>query len=394
MATLAIKSAAATHLRQGYPWVYTQGLTTKKPLFLPPGHLVTLIDESKSPLGTGYYNPLTKLACRVLSLSPKEFIDVAFFIRRFTHALERRERFFNSPFYRFVHSESDYLPGLVIDRFDDTFVCQTNTAGMERLKPIWLEALITLFKPTRVIFKDNAPLREKEGLTLTIEAAVGNVEGEINIIENNFQYYADPLGQKTGWFFDHRNNRHWVSSYVKKQTVLDLYTYHGGFGLLAASRGAAHVTFVDSSEKAIAFTKKTALHHGLTQCDYIHEDVFVLLENAISNSTQFDVVIADPPAFVKQASHKGAGLRGYQKLAFLASQVVAPKGLLFIASCSHHASNGDFRKAVEAGITKSNRRFQLVRKAGADKDHPIHPQLPETQYLKSLAYRLDLPEDN
>lgn len=389
MTKLPIKSIAVARLRQGYPWVYTPGLAINKPLSIAPGSLVTLIDDTRTPFALGYYNPLTKLACRVLTLSANETIDTAFFKTRFSNAFERRKRFFETPYYRLVHAESDHLPGLIIDRFGDTFVCQTNTAGMERLKPLWFEALIELFKPERVIFKDNAPLRTREGLELTTTAPLGNLEGYIDIIENGLPFYGNPTGQKTGWFYDHRANRFWVASRAKKQRVLDLYTYHGGFGILAASKGASHVTLVDSSESAINLTQETAKRLELNNCEFIQSDVFELLDTLIENKTQFDIVIADPPAFVKQANHMGSGLRGYQKLARLASQIVAPNGMLFIASCSHHASSSDFRTAVETGMQKSDRGFRLLRKAGADGDHPIHPQLPETHYLKSLAYRLE-----
>lgn len=390
MSYLLVKSQSASRIQQGYPWVYTLGLASKKPLEVEPGRLVTLVDEGRAPFAVGFYNPLTKLACRVLSLDVNEPIDTAFFHSRFSRALERRQRFFKAPYYRLVHAESDNLPGLIVDRFGDTFVCQTNTAGMDQLKPIWLEALVELFNPTRVIFKDTAPLRAREGLELTTTAPIGSLEGTIDIIENDLQYLGNPMGQKTGWFYDHRANRHWVASRAKKQRVLDLYTYHGGFGLLAATKGAHHVTLVDSSEAALNLTKETAAKHQLSNCDFIQDTVFEVLERLIENQSQFDIVVADPPAFVKQANHQGAGLRGYQKLARLASQVIAPNGMLFIASCSHHASSNEFRGAVEAGMEKSERSFNLLRKAGADKDHPIHPQLPETHYLKSLAYRLDL----
>lgn len=390
MSYLLVKSVAAGRIQQGYPWVYTPGLAIKKPLDVDPGRLVTLLDESRAPLGVGFYNPLSKLACRILSLDAKEPIDTAFFHARFTRALERRQRFFDVPYYRLVHAESDNLPGLIVDRFGDTFVCQTNTAGMEHLKPLWLEALVEIFNPNRVIFKDTAPLRAREGLTLGTSAPIGNLQGTIDVIENGLHYYGNPMGQKTGWFYDHRANRFWVASRAKKQRVLDLYTYHGGFGLLAAAKGAHHVTLIDSSEAALQISQQTAATHQLNNCHFIQDTVFEALEKLIENQSEFDIVIADPPAFVKQANHQGAGLRGYEKLARLASQVIAPNGMLFIASCSHHASSNEFRNAVETGLQKNNRSFSLLRKAGADKDHPIHPQLPETHYLKSLAYRLDL----
>lgn len=390
MPFLLIKPKSIDHLKRGYPWIFRSDLASTQPLILAPGSLVTLADPHQEPFGIGFYNPLTSLTCRVISLSPDACIDTAFFRERFMRALARRERFFEVPYYRLVHAESDHLPGLIIDRFNDTLVCQTNTAGMECLKPIWLDPLIDLIKPARVIFKDDTPAREKEGLALQITIPVGSQETpEITIVENSLTYYGHAAGQKTGWFYDHRANRFWMASRAKKKTVLDLYTYQGGFGLLAAAKGAKQVTLVDRSDTALQLAQRTAESHGFSQCEFIEEDIFIFLEKAIEQKITFDIVIADPPAFAKQAHHQAAGLRGYQKLARLATQVVAPNGMLFIASCSHHAPHADFRQAVETGIQKSGRAFALLRKAGADKDHPIHPLLLETQYLKSLVYKLE-----
>jgi 23S rRNA (cytosine1962-C5)-methyltransferase len=172
--------------------------------------------------------------------------------------------------------------------------------------------------------------------------------------------------------------------------MIDLYSYCGGFGILAAQHGATQVTMVDSSASALALAKKSAQANDVQNiCEYFKENVFDLLPQLICEGKTFDIVAADPPAFVKEARFQGQGLRGYQKLAKLATQIVAPGGLFFIASCSHHAQMTEFRKAVETGISKAGRQFTFLRKGGADKDHPVHPMLPQTHYLKSLAYQLD-----
>ena len=382
----SLKSIA--HLKRGYPWVFKADLKNANAPKVEPGTLVTLVDASKTPIAVGYYHPNAALACRVLSLNPNEKIDSSFFHQRFSKAHERRERFFTTPYYRLIHAESDQMPGLVIDRFNDTFVCQTNTAGMEKLKPLWVKALDDYFQPKRIIFKDDTPFREKEGLPLNVGAYKGDINEEITIIENGLTYCTHINSQKTGWFYDHRANRLWIGTRAKNKRVLDLYAYQGGFGLLAALQGAKQVSLVDRSENALALAHQTANRHDFGQCQFIQEEVFTFLERAIENKEQYDIVIADPPAFIKQYQYKEAGLRGYQKLAKLSSQLVKPDGLLFIATCSHHALPADFRQHVEMGMQKANRSFQLIRKAGADKDHPIHPLVPETQYLKSLTYQL------
>lgn len=280
------------------------------------------------------------------------------------------------------------MPGLVIDRFGDTLVCQTNTAGMEKLKVFWLSALQDLLKPTRIICREDMPLRQKEGLTIS---ASNDVPVEtLAVEENDLKYYVDPIqGQKTGWFYDQRANRAWVAQRAKGKTVLDLYTYCGGFGLLAAKHGAKGVTLVDSSQKALDLAKMAGDENHFTQCQYLKAQIFTLLPDLQAAGQTYDIVIADPPAFVKQIAHKSQGLRGYQKLARLVSPLVTKGGLLIIASCSHHASSNEFRQAVELGVTKANRKATLLRKAGADSDHPIHPLLPETHYLKCLAFAID-----
>lgn len=390
MNIVPIKSSYIERIKKGYPWVYTHALVNLKQI-AEPGELVYLGDNKKKPFAIAYYNPLTKLRCRVLTTNWKLKIDSDFFYHQFSRALAMREKRFSSPYYRLIHAEGDQLPGLVIDRFGDTLVCQTSTAGMEKLKSYWLPALQKLLSPARVIFRDDVPNRTKEGLPLVVTSALGELDPIIHVIENNLSYFAAPMdGQKTGWFYDQRANRHWVSQHCKNKTVLDLYTFSGGFGIHAAKCGAKSVTLVDSSQKALDLALLAAnANQVLASCEFIKESVFTLLSEYIENDKKFDVVIADPPAFVKQLKHKGAGLRGYQKLAKHCAELVAPGGKLFIASCSHHASSTDFRHAVETGIAKAGRMAKFLRKGGADKDHPIHPLLPENHYLKALLYELD-----
>jgi len=386
---VTVKKPHVHRLQNGYPWAYTHMLSAVADI--PAGALVTLNDHHKKPFAIGYYNPFSKVACRILTLDLNTQMNEAYFYQRFEQALHKRNERIKVPYYRLVHAEGDNLPGLVIDRFGDTLVCQTTTAGMEKLKPIWLNALEKLLSPARMILRDDVCSRTHEGLDLNVSCYKGDACETISLIENDCTFYANPItGQKTGWFYDQRANRLWVSKQVNKKTVLDLYCYHGGFGVLAAKRGAKQVTLVDSSEKALAFAKQAAQANDvLSKCEFLNESIFELLTTYQGAGIQFDVIVADPPAFVKQVNHKGAGLRGYQKLAKLASGIVAQNGILFMASCSHHASTTEFRNAVETGIQKAQRNFSFLYKMGADKDHPIHPFLPENHYLKALAYRLE-----
>jgi len=392
MFKLAVKAAWVDRLKKGYPWVYTEALRTP-PMGIKQGELVILTETNNQPFAQAYYNPHSKLACRILTRDLKVKIDEAYFIKLFSDALARRERHISEPYYRLVHAEGDHLPGLVIDRFADTLVCQTSTAGMEKLKALWVKALQTLLKPQYIIFRDNIKNRESENLGLGIHTlGTSPFEGDLLFVkENDLTFYADPInGQKTGWFYDQRANRFWIRGRSKDKTVLDLYTYSGGFGVSTAKGQAKHVTFVDSSEQALLLAKNAMdLNELATPCEFIQEDVFSLLPKMIEQQQTFDIVLADPPAFVKIAHQKMVGLKGYQKLAKLAAQVVAKNGILMIATCSHHASTNEFQDAIIKGIAKTGRTARLVRKAGADKDHPINPFLPENHYLKSLAFKLD-----
>lgn len=389
MRSLPLHPHAALKILKGYPWVYAKDILLKSLPDIPNGELVILVNEQHTPLAVGYYNKQSKVCCRVLSRDANTVIDEAFFTAKFQQALAYREQHFSSPYYRLIYAEGDQLPGLIIDRFADTLVCQTSTAGMEKLKPQWLAALQACVNPTRLLLRDDVPSRLKEGLPLSVTAVVGEKEGLIVLSENNTHFYVDPInGQKTGWFYDQRINRLWLAQRAKHKTVLDLYSYCGGFGLTAANHGAKEVTLIDASQSALHFAEKAAQLNGLNQCRFIHDDLFKLLPQWQAAEVQFDIVIADPPAFVKQAKDKGPGLRGYQKLAKLTAALVKPQGMLFIASCSHHASNSEFRHAVEIGISKAGRTARLLRKGGTGRDHPVNPLLAENHYLKSLTYQL------
>lgn len=387
---LPIKEQAALKLRKGYPWIYANAVTESMHPSLEPGDLVQVVYHRKR-LGIGYYNPKTVLACRMLSFDANIDINEAFFRHKFTRALQYRSQFFNLPYYRLVHAEADGLPGLVIDRFGSTLVCQTSTAGMEKLKSFWLPALKAVLQPARIILRDDVPLREKEGLSREVTAYLGSLSIPIEFEENGVCFETTPAdSQKTGWFFDQRDNRRWLADQASGKTVLDLYTYMGGFGLSAARQGAKAVTLVDASSLSLGLAQRAAEHNQLiAACQFVQADVFKLLPDYIQAGQQFDIVIADPPAFIKQSEHIAAGLRGYQKLARLCAQVVKPGGLFFMASCSHHADHQRFKQAVEGGIAQANRTATLIRRSGADKDHPVHPLLPESQYLKALTYTLD-----
>jgi 23S rRNA (cytosine1962-C5)-methyltransferase len=388
MLSILLTKDAVKKVTKGDPWIFAGMIEMTSELQMADsGMLVNILDHRAKPLGVGYFNPKSQLACRVLSLQPNTVINQRFFANLFKLALSKREKAFEHPYYRLVHSESDFLPGLIVDRFGDTAVCQTSTAGMENLKPIWLPALQELLESRNIVLKDDVPVRKKEGLIEQVSIYIGEVPDIVEVKEHNCIYYANLLtGQKTGWFYDQRANRHYFASLVKDKNVLDIYSHSGGFGIAAAKGGAAKVTMVDSSALALELAQKAATRNGIEkQCNFTRSDAYEYLEACVKDGKKFEAIMADPPAFIKERKYTASGLKGYSKLAFLCASALEKDGIFSIASCSHHASARDFRKAVEQGIAKSGRSFELIHKAGADKDHPVHPSLEESQYLKFMT---------
>ena len=324
---------------------------------------------------------------RLLDATPDAEINKAFFIARLSRALLRREAFYEKPFYRLVHAEGDGLPGLTIDRFDDVCVLQITTAGMEALIEPLLAALDEVVSPNVVVLRNDAPSRALEGLDAYVRTAKGDMPSRIAVEENGVRYFADlKAGQKTGWYYDQRGNRAFMAQIARGRSVLDAYCYAGGFALAAAKAGAAETIGLDSSAPALALAEDAARASGVS-AKFVKCDVFEELERL--SAEKFDIVIADPPPFVKSKKDLEPGSKAYRKLARLAASVTAPGGFLLLASCSHNMPAERFASECAIGIARAGRAASLIRQAGAGPDHPIHPMLPETAYLKTLMYALD-----
>lgn len=384
---IALNSRAAQRVRNGYPWVFRSDAMTN-PGFTDVS-VAQFTDTGGRVLATGYVHPKNQLMGRVLALGERD-IDHALFVEKFTAALAWREQCFDKPYYRLVHAESDGLPGLVVDRFGDTLVVQANSAGMDMLKKVWLPALHEVVKAHDIVLKNDGNTRTLEGLQEEIEIYEGGIpgDGRVELIENNVKFYADVLeGQKTGWFFDQRPHRAWIANVARDKTLIDVFCHTGGFGITAAANGAKHVTFVDTSAAAITLTKANAALNGLTdKCEFIEGKAFDVLEDM--RGKQFDIVCVDPPAFVKTKKDMVTGLKGYEKLARLATPLVKEGGILFYASCSSHPTEQDILKAILDGVSKAGKKAYLVYQGTAGPDHPVHPLLPETRYLKAFAFKV------
>ncbi len=390
--TIRLAPGHQKRARAGHPWVYSNEIAMDAAAkSLAPGTAVRLVDANGAYVATCAFNPHSLIAGRVLSRDAGEAIDAAFLRARLDRALVLRERLFGEPFYRLVHAEADGLPGLVIDRFGRTLVVEINAAGMERLTEPLLAALDAVADPRTVVLRADNPVRRLEGLALEVRVAKGTVEGPVALAENGARFFADVAqGQKTGWFYDQRESRARVAALAAGARVLDLYAFTGGFGVLAAARGAAEVTLVDRSQPALELATRAAEANGVAErCHFVRAEAFDMLERLAETNETFDVVVADPPAFVPTKKDLGAGLRGYRKLMRLAAARVAPGGLLFVASCSHHVGRDAFAGELARALADANREGRILAAAGAGPDHPVHPHLPESAYLKSLLVALD-----
>jgi len=377
---------------QGHPWVYSNEVQMDAAAKgLPAGSIVQLAAASGRPLGVATFNPHTLIAARIVDRDPTSVIDRDFIAARLGAAVGLRHRLYPEPFYRAVHAEADGLPGLVVDRFGDVVVAQLNTAGMARLEGEIIAALGAVLAPRAVILRDDSAGRKLEGLAEEVRVAAGAVDEPVELTENGARFFADLLGgQKTGWFYDQRENRRAVAALAKDCRLLDAYCFAGGFAVTAARAGAREVVAIDRSEGALALAGRAAAANGVeARCRFGRAEAFAELEHLAAAGERFDIVVADPPAFVKSKKDLGAGLRGYRKLARLAAAVVAPRGLLFIASCSHNVGVPEFAEAVRRGIVDAGRGGRILQSAGAAPDHPVHPFLPESAYLKSELLALD-----
>ena len=381
-------------VKAGHPWAFSNEIAMSPAAkALPPGGLVRLEGDDGVRHGVWHFNPHTLIAARRLSRDPDAAIDAAWLRERLAGALALRERLYPTPFYRLVHAEADGLPGLVVDRYGDALAVQANTAGMELLTPPLLEALGGLLAPRAVVARNDAAVRALEGLPQEVRPLLGGEAAAepARAEEGGLGFAVDLLGgQKTGWFFDQRENRDRVARLAPGATVLDAFCHTGGFGLRCAAAGASRVVLLDRSAHALDLAARTAAANGLAaRVEARRAEALEELERmGGAGGERFDIVVADPPAFAKSRRDQPVALKGYAKLARLAAALVAPGGFLFLASCSHHVAPGDFADASIWGIGRARREARILFQGGAGPDHPVHPMLPESAYLKAMLFQL------
>ena len=387
---VSFEKGRSRRFRAGHPWVFSNEIVMSAATkALPPGTLVTLMDAGSERLGVATFNPHSLIAARVLSRDADTVVNTAFLEQQLRQALTIRQRLYDRPFYRLVHAEGDNLPGLVVDRYDDVLTVQCNTAGMDSLWEMLQSALVNLLSPRAIVLRNDSSVRKLEGLEQDSRVAMGTLDGPVVVEENGARFPVDlGAGQKTGWFYDQRDNRAFVAALAKDQRVLDVFAYAGGFALACAKAGAREVVAVDRSAQSLAVADAAAALSGVALTT-VQADAFAEMERLARAGERFGVVIVDPPAFVKSRKDLAAGAKGYRKMARLAAPLVEPGGILLCASCSHHMPVEQFLEEISRGIGQAGRSGRIIRQAGAGSDHPVHPLLPESAYLKAFTLVMD-----
>ncbi len=382
MEQVRVDKSAEESVVAGHLWIFSNQVKSR-PTGLPEGEIVEVMTEKGRSLGTGYYNPKSLIALRLLSRRTVA-IDEQFFTDRIGQALKLRARPEDASF-RAVNSESDFLPGLIIDKYEEQIVIQLLTAGMERQREPVVAAVKNVFSPKAVVLRNDSPSRKEEGLPSYIETADGNVDRNAVIKVGPLRFLVDLLsGHKTGFYFDQAENRPLMKEFSPYKTVLDLFCYTGGFGLYALCHGAKTVAFVDASAQALDLCRENVKLNGLTGGAFIKSDAFDFLKEA---AEEYEVVVLDPPSFIKSKKKLKEGEKGYIDLHKKALRSLSDGGILFTFSCSYHMRRSRFRDLVRlAAYGRAD--LYLLRELSQASDHPVLLTIPETDYLKGLIVRI------
>ena len=382
MKRVALKKNEDHRITKGHPWVFSNEIASidGSP---EPGDIVHLHNHAGKFLGIGFFNPRSLIAVRLLT-SHDEPIERGFFQRKIVSALALRKKLFpDSETFRLIHGESDLLPGLIVDKYEDLLAVQILSAGMERQIPLVCDILEELLHPRGIVERNDVPVRTLEGLELRKGILRGSYEPPV-IVEGNLRYALDLLeGQKTGFFLDQRENRFAIRRYARNMSVLDCFCNDGGFSLNAASGGAHSVVGIDISETAVGRAGENARRNNLSDSvSFICSDVFDYLRHAVDEKKAFDLIILDPPSFTKSKKSVHKALRGYREINSLALKMLKSRGILATASCSHHIFPEKFLETVQGSAREENKTLSLLEWRGASPDHPVLPAMPETVYLK------------
>ncbi|KJS03224.1 MAG: SAM-dependent methyltransferase [Desulfobulbaceae bacterium BRH_c16a] len=389
--TLRLKRQEERRIQGGHLWIYSNEVNIHEtPLKnFTPGEQVRVETHGGKFLGIAYVNPQSLICGRLVSRDER-ILDRALLLHRLQQALLLRAGLFDEPFYRLVYGESDLLPGLVVDRFGSHLSVQLNSAGMEAVKDQVLDALREVIEPESILLRNDSSIRTLEGLSREIEVALGTVPHEVELVENGVRMLA-PLhdGQKTGWFYDQRLNRAWLRQFARGRSVLDVFSYVGSFGVQAAVFGARAVAAVDASRPALEMAEKNAALNGVGKIfNSIQGDAFAVLKGLKAEGERFEVIVVDPPAFIKRKKDHKEGLQAYRRINELAMQLLTPDGILLSASCSMHLQREELLDVLRTAGRRLDRHVQILFEGMQGPDHPVHPAIAETRYLKAFLARV------
>ena len=389
--SLVLKSQADKRLKRGHLWIYSNEVdTAKTPLkAFEPGGQALVLNSRKQCLGVATVNPNTLICGRLVSRDSRYILNKSLLVHRLKQALALRQQCFNAPFYRLVFGDADLLPGLVVDRFGEVLVVQIATAGMERVKDEVVAALQQCLAPRGILLRNDHSARGLEDLPAYVES-VGTVPEAVELQENNTRFLA-PItgGQKTGWFYDHRLNRAQLQQVSAGRRVLDVFAYIGGWGIQAARAGASRVVCVDASQQALDWAVENA---ALNDCSERVETragkAVAVMKALLDDGERFDVVVLDPPAFIKRRKDHKAGAAAYRHINELGMRLLQRDGLLVSASCSMHLERQALTDIIRGAGRHLDRHVQLIGQGGQGPDHPVHPAIAETDYLKAALVRV------
>lgn len=389
---LRLKAQEERRLREGHVWIYSNEVDiAATPLkAFEPGQQAVVEDSKGKALGIAIVNPNTLICARLVNRDVEHPLSTSLFVHRLQIALSLREAWYPEPYYRLVYGDSDGLPGLVVDRFGDYLVVQISTAGIEREKAGLIDALVKVLKPQGILFKNDGKMRQVEGLDSYVEVVYGEVPDRVTLRENGVTFEALVRdGQKTGWFYDHRESRGRLKGLVTGKRVLDVFSYIGGWGVQAAVFGASEVHCIDGSEKALDQVMRNAALNGVEdKVQTLQGDAFEALTALKQEGQRFDVIVLDPPAFITRRKDHKAGLLAYRRANELAMRLLSRDGLLVTASCSMHLAREELVDIVRASSRHLDRQAQILHHGHQGADHPILPAIPETEYLKAVFARV------
>jgi 23S rRNA (cytosine1962-C5)-methyltransferase len=389
---LVLKKREERRVQVGHLWVFSNEIDTKKtPLKeFQPGECATLKTQDGRVLGSVYVNPGSLISARVFSRKANAVMDASWFRQRLSDALSLRQQLWDQPYYRLVFSEGDFMPGLILDRYGDYLVAQMNTAGMDAARDILIEVCQELFAPKGMVLRNDSGSRALEGLSKEVEVVLGEVPDELTLLEDGAEFAFSPLtGQKTGWFYDQRQNRQSLRTFAKGKSCLDLFSYVGGWAVQMGRAGATESIAVDASQSAVDHVLDNAKRNGLEDTvGAICGDVFDVLKQFKREGRLFDMIVVDPPAFIKRKKDAKEGAQAYARANKLAMEVLKPGGILVSCSCSHHFPAEQLQRALLKGAGQLRRDLQIIEVGQQSPDHPVHPAIPETSYLKGFYCRV------